>query len=61
MRKLLPAVIYNGVFSWNLAPKKPLAPEVKKELTEFYRGDIKNLEVLIQQDLSAWLNDINIL
>ena len=57
MSKLLPAVVCNGILAWNRAPKKPLAPEIKKELTECYREDIQHLQILIRQDLSAWLND----
>ena len=35
--------------------KPQLSPELRRELTEFYRPDILKLEDLIQRDLSGWL------
>lgn len=35
--------------------KPQLSPEIRRELTEFYRPDILKLESLIQRDLSPWL------
>jgi hypothetical protein len=39
----------------NLEKAPPLAPDIRKELTELYREDILKLQDLIQQDLSKWL------
>jgi hypothetical protein len=35
--------------------KSELTPDIRAQLTELYRGDIIKLELLIQRDLSAWL------
>ncbi|MCV9385021.1 sulfotransferase family protein [Reichenbachiella ulvae] len=36
--------------------KKKMSGEVKKQITNIYKEDIKNLEGLIERDLSSWLN-----
>ena len=40
--------------SRNLA-KPPLAPELRRHLTEGYRDDIRKLQDMLQRDLSHWL------
>ncbi len=38
-----------------LVKAPPLTPEIRRELIQMYRKDILQLEHLIQQDLSSWL------
>lgn len=35
--------------------KPPLSPKLRRELVEYYRGDILKLQTLLDRDLSAWL------
>ena len=39
----------------NLTTPPPLDPQLRRKLTERYRDDIRQLETLIERDLSAWL------
>jgi sulfotransferase family protein len=39
----------------NLAQPEPLPREVRQQLVEVYREDVRNLEELIDRDLSGWL------
>ena len=39
----------------NLTTPPPLDPQLRRQLTERYRDDIRQLESLIERDLSAWL------
>lgn len=41
--------------AWNQQPPAPLAPEIRRTLTEGYRDDILQLQTLIGRDLSHWL------
>ena len=36
------------------APRPTVAPEVRRELTEFFRPDVELLETLVGRDLAAW-------
>jgi hypothetical protein len=40
---------------WNLGEKPSLSPETRQHLMELYQDDVKQLEHLIQRDLSGWL------
>jgi hypothetical protein len=51
MRRLVSISLKNR----SLVKAPPLAPEVRRELTEVYRDDILKLEGLIGRDLSEWL------
>lgn len=40
---------------WNLGDKPVLAPEMRRELTDYFRADILQLQTLIDRDISSWL------
>lgn len=42
---------------WNTAYEKPtMDPDIRRDLEDGYREDIKKLETLIDRDLSHWLS-----
>jgi hypothetical protein len=46
---------FDNLKARNLAQPEPLPREVRQQLIEKYREDIRNLEELIDRDLSGWL------
>jgi hypothetical protein len=44
-----------SIRKWNLGEKPSLSSELRQQLIEVYRDDVKQLEHLLQRDLSRWL------
>lgn len=57
LRPYLPPRWRHAAFEWVIQDleKLPYPPELRHELTEYYREDILQLQDLIGRDLSAWL------
>lgn len=57
LRPYLPPRWRHAAFEWVIRDleKLPYPPELRRELTEYYREDILQLQDLIGRDLSAWL------
>ena len=57
IRSLVDERIRHAMFEWLIRDLKKLEfpPELRMELTEFYREDIKRLQGLIERDLTQWL------
>jgi len=57
LRPLIPEGVGNQIFRWFVRDIKrtTLSPELKQELTDYYRTDIEKLQGLIDRDLSHWL------
>lgn len=58
VRPLLPPKMRHAAFEWVIQDleKVPFPAEQRRELTEYYREDILQLQDLIDRDLSHWLN-----
>ena len=62
VKPLLPVLLRRNLraqaLQWNtVTGKRELSTETRRYLVELYREDIQKLEVLIQRDLSHWLNE----
>jgi Sulfotransferase family len=57
LRPFLPPKMRHSAFEWVIRDldKLKIPPDQRKELTEYYRQDILQLQDLIQRDLSHWL------
>jgi hypothetical protein len=42
-----------------IAPRPDLAPQLKRELRSYFAPDVRRLQLLLEQDLSAWLPEGN--
>ena len=51
----VPLALIGRLRKWNEVPPRPLAPAIRRALTEEYRHDIKALQTLIDRDLGHWL------
>ena len=66
VKKMLPQTVQHRIagklYEWKMKgyhpqPKPPLDPEIRKELMDYYRNDILQLQDLIGRDLSHWLGE----
>lgn len=48
--------IWSFLTSFDIKPAPKLDPQIRKELIDYYRQDIFDLQDLIEMDLSHWLN-----
>jgi hypothetical protein len=57
LRPYLPPRMRHAAFEWVIQDleKLPFPPDLRAELTEYYRQDILQLQDLIRRDLSHWL------
>jgi hypothetical protein len=65
IRPLLDSRVRHAAFEWVIRDleKPAFSPELRADLTEYYRTDIEQLQDLLQYDLSHWLEparDVNI-
>jgi hypothetical protein len=59
--KVDPAVIVPEANVFEHEYDQSMEPELSSRLTETFRGDIKELERILQRDLSSWYRDIPLL
>ncbi len=58
LRRFTPPRFRHAASEWVIQDlvRLPFPPDLRLELTEYYRQDILQLQDLIQRDLSGWLN-----
>lgn len=60
VRPLISPKLRHQITEWMLkdAEKQYLPPEIRAELTDFYRSEIEELQDMLQRDLSHWLKPV---
>lgn len=57
--KVLPKDMYNklnnSIKEWNSTKPNPVSPELRSELSQYFKDDILKLQSLINKDLSHWI------